>query len=106
MFMRAFIVRFSSRSSRWLRSPKSQLSTLNFLRTPASGWLQRLVRRLLCSIAFSAHNLVLNTLQILEVESVVAPGSIFWILSWWTHYFGLNSIHFAMQSVDFGARFR
>src|SRR4029077_15197401 len=71
-----------------------------------SGWLDCLVRRLLRSVVFSAHNLVLNTLQILEVESIVARGSIFWILSWWTHYLGPNSIQFAMQSVDFGARFR
>ena len=50
------------------------------------------------------HNLVLNTLQVLEEESVVARGSIFWILPWWTHYRGSYSLQFGMQSVDFGAR--
>ena len=32
-----------------------------------------------------AHDLVLDTFQILEEQSVVARRGIFWILPWWTH---------------------
>ena len=55
---------------------------------------------------FGAYNLVLNTLQILEEESVVAWGRIFRILLEWTHYRGSDSLQLRMQPVDFGARFR
>jgi hypothetical protein len=41
------------------------------------NWLHRMVRRLLRSVVFSAHNLVFNTLQILEEERVVAPGGVY-----------------------------
>src|SRR5438067_10542112 len=70
---------------------------------------KRLVSALLSSVrsvVFSADNLVLNTLQILEEKSVVARRSIFRILPWWTHYRGPYFLQFPMQSVDFGARFR
>ena len=66
----------------------------------------RRVRRLLRSILCSANDLVFNAIQILEVQSVVARRRIFWIFSWWTHDCRTYCIEFAMQSVDFGARFR
>ena len=50
------------------------------------------------------HDLVLDPFQILEEESVVARGRIFWILPWWTHYCGPYSLQLRMQPVDFGAR--
>ena len=54
---------------------------------------------------FIAHDLVLDTLQILEEESVVAWRRILWILLWWTHYCGSYLLQLRMQLVDFGARF-
>ena|SRR5437868_1255342 len=40
-----------------------------------------------------------------EEQSVVARRGIFWILSGWTYDRRTYHIQFAMQSVDFGARF-
>src|SRR5438876_10617358 len=47
---------------------------------------------LLPFVLFIAHNLVLDTLQILEEEGVVTPGGVFRILPWWTHCGGLTIV--------------
>jgi hypothetical protein len=54
-----------------------------------------------------AHDLVLNTLQILEEESVVAWRGILWILLWWAHYRGSYFLQIRMEAVDLstGAHF-
>ena len=59
---------------------------------------------LLRSDVFMAHNLVLDTLQILEEERIVASGDVFRIFPWWTHYRGAYSLQLGMQPVDLGAR--
>src|SRR5262249_15428623 len=53
---------------------------------------------------FMAHNLILDALQILEEESVVAWGSIFWILPRWTYYCRPYPLQLRVQPVDFGTR--
>ena len=51
-----------------------------------------------------AHNLVLDTLRVLEEESVVASRRIFRILPWRAHYRSPYSLQFRMEPIDFGAR--
>src|SRR5262249_1042865 len=55
------------------------------------------------SAVFSAHNLVLDTLQIFEEEGVVAGGRIFRILPWRTHYRCSYFLQLRMQPIDFDA---
>ncbi len=57
-------------------------------------------------VLFIAHNLVLDTLQILEEEGVVTRGGVFRILPWWTHYCGPYLPQLRMELVDLGARCR
>jgi len=53
-----------------------------------------------------AHDLVLDTFQILEEQSVVAWRGIFRILPWFTHYRSPYLLQFRMQPIHFSARCR
>src|SRR3989442_12987799 len=53
-----------------------------------------------------AHDLVLDTLQILEEEGVVTWGGVFRILPCWTHYCGPYLPQLRMELFDLGARCR
>jgi hypothetical protein len=55
-------------------------------------------------LTFIAHDLVLETLRILEEEGVIPGRRVLGILSWWTHDRGAYLLQLGMELVDFGAR--